>query len=219
MKKILAALIFAIVLTLPAFCAEFLPKYKSSITDYGIGIYFGDGKATVYAEPDDKSNVVAKLSWDTEKVKINGEETIPKNVFGVFLPENALSGFIALDELGTEYTKIVYDTAKGLSGWIKNAPDNKVFYWRQLFYKYGKTRGLYIFADINKDDRVLHLAPEEDAEVSYTFIYPKYIRLQLIKGNWALLKVVDYDNEQKVGWFKWRNPDGTLNLFPLFNGF
>ena len=73
-----------------------------------------------------------------------------------------------------------------------------------------------MFADVRKDERLLRLAPDEDSEVSYEFIYPKYIRLQLIKGNWALIKVVDYDNEQKVGWFKWRNPDGTLNLFPEF---
>ena len=124
--------------------------------------------------------------------------------------------FIAIDEEKNEYTKVIYDTSNGLSGWIKNPPDSKAFYWRQLFYKYGKYKGIYLFANVKENDKVLRLSPEDDADISYSFIYPKYIRLQLIKGNWALLKVLDYDNEQKVGWFKWRNQDGTLNAFPCF---
>ena len=205
-------------LVFPAFCTDYLPKYASSIRDFGIGIYFGDGQAVVYAEPDENSEILAKMSWDTDKVWINDRITEPKNVFGVFVPENALSGFIALDEQGTEYTKIIYDNQKGLEGWIKNAPDTRVFYWRQLFYKYGKTKGLYVFSNISKDMRILKLAPEDDSEESSRFVYPQYIRLQLIKGNWALLKVVDYDNEQKVGWFRWRNSDGVLNMYPDFKG-
>ena len=219
MKKIIVALFSVLIFSMSAFCIEFMPKYKDSIKDFGIGLYFGEGKAVVYAQPDDKSEVLARLSWNEQRVNIDNETVQPKEVFGVFLPDNALSGFIALDEQGTEYTKIVYNQNKGLSGWIKNTPGSKVFYWRQLFYKYGKTRGLYIFADIPKDDRFLKLAPQDDSDISYEFVYPKYIRLQLIKGNWALLKVVDYDNDQKIGWFKWRNSDGTLNMYPKFNGF
>lgn len=219
MKKIILTLFLLFALSLPAFCVEFMPKYKDSLQNFGIGLYFGEGNATVFQEPDENSPIVAELSWDIEEVRIDGETTQPKNVFGVFLPEHALSGFIATDEIGTEYTKIIYDSENNLEGWIKNAPDNKVFYWRQLFYKYGKTKGLYIFADTPKNDRTLRLAPEDDSDISHVFVYPKFIRLQLVKGNWALLKIVDYDNEQKVGWFKWRNTDGTLNMYPLFNGF
>lgn len=203
---------------MPCFSAEFLPKYNDNIVNYGIGLYFGEGSAIVYEEPDEKSHVVAKLYWDADKVQINDRILAPKNVFAVFLPKNALSGFIALDEQNENYTQIIYDNSKGLTGWIKNAPDTRVFYWRQLFYKYGKTKGLYLFANIPKDERYLKLSPNEDSDISYEFIYPKYIRLQLIKGNWALLKVVEYNDEQKVGWFKWRNSDGTLNMFPQFDG-
>jgi len=218
MKKIILTLILLLILILPAFAVDFLPRYKNNIKNFGIGLYFGEGVATVYKAPDDKSQVVAKLNWNTEKVSINNKVYQPKEIFAVFLPQNALSGFIALDEQGSEYTEIIYNNLSGAKGWIKNAPDTKVFYWRQLFYKYGKTKGLYMFADIPKDNRVLMLSPEENSTVSYQFVAPKFIKLQLIKGNWALIKVVDYDNEQKVGWFKWRNPDGTLNLFPQFNG-
>jgi len=218
MKKMILIFIAMFILAIPCFAIDYVPKYNDAIKNYGIGLYFGDGVAVVYSEPNDKSEIVAKLTWDTEEVKINDKIISPKNVFAVFLPDNAISAFIALDEQDNEYTKIVYDNVNGLSGWIKNAPDAKVFYWRQLFYSYGKTKGLYIFANIIKDQRILRLAPDVESEVSYMFIYPKHIRLQLIKGNWALLKIVDYDNEQKVGWYQWRNSDGTLNMFPLFNG-
>ena len=218
MKKIIAVIILSFLFITPGFGVDFLPKYNNSINNYGIGLYFGNGDATLYKEADDKSPVVAKLSWDTQSVSVNGIKTEPKNVFGVFLPDNALSGFIVLDEEGSNYTKVIYDNKKGLSGWIKNAPNTKVFYWRQLFYKYGKSKGLYIFANIPKDERNLRLSPEDFADISYSFIYPKYIKIQLINGNWALIKLVDYDNEQKVGWFRWRNSDGSLNMYPLFNG-
>ena len=216
MKKIILTILSVFIFNFSTMAAEYLPKYKTSMLEYGIGLYFGEGTATVYAEPNDKSKILANLKWDADYVDINGTKVEPKNVFAVFSPQKSLSGFIALDEIGTEYTKIIYDNSKQLSGWIKNSPENKVFYWRQLFYRYGKTRGLYMFADTLKTEKLLRVSPDEDSEISYEFIYPKYIRLQLIKGNWALVKVVDYDNEQKVGWFRWRNSDGTLNLFPEF---
>ena len=216
MRKIILALFLIITLAFPAFCVEYIPKYKGNIPNYGIGLYFGTGKATVYEAPDVNSPIVAELSWDSETAKINNESTSPKNIFAVFLPKKALSAFIVVDEQGTEFTKIIYNTPQQLTGWIKNEEQNKAFYWRQLFYKYGKTKGLNLFLNTPKEEKILRLTPEELGETSYTFVFPKYIRLQLIKGNWALLKVVDYDSEQKVGWFKWRNEDGTLNMFPQF---
>ncbi len=216
MRRIILTLLAMLTFATPVFCAEFLPKYRNSFQNYGIGIYFGEGKITVYEEPSTTSKVLATVDWNKDYAFINNVQTKPQNVFIVFLPDNALAGFVAVDEEGAEFTKIVYDAQKQLTGWIKNTPENKPFYWRQLFYKYGRSKGLYFFSDTPKDEKSLKMAPEDTSEISYNFIYPKYIRLQLIKGNWALLKVVDYDDEQKVGWFQWRNPDGTLNMFPQF---
>lgn len=217
MRRIIFTFLIFIFLALPAFSAQYMPKYLGNLPNCGIGLYFGTGKATVYEAPDTNSPVIANIHWDTENVYINNEKFEPKNIFAVFLPQKALSAFIAVDEQGEEYTKIIYNNSKQLTGWIKNDENAKAFYWRQLFYRYGKTNGLYLFADFPKDKKNLMLTPEEDANVSYQFIYPKYIRLQLIKGNWALIKVVDYDDEQKIGWFQWRNSNGSLNLFPQFN--
>ena len=217
MKKLILSIIFVLCLMLPAFSVDFMPKYNDSIKDYGIGLYFGEGEVTVYEEPNDKSQVIADIHWDAEHVFINDTAYDPRYIFGIFLPKKALAGFIALDEDG-DYTKIIYDNSRGLSGWIKNAPETKAYNWRQLFYKYGKTKGIYLFANTPKDNKILKVSPDDDAETSSTFVYQKFIRLQIIKGNWALVKVLDYDDEEKIGWFRWRNPDGTLNMYPNFRG-
>jgi len=214
MKKIILTLIAFVVCMAQCLAVTFIPKYTDDIKSYGIGLFFGKGTAVVYERPTESSQVVANLSWNQNKVSIDGVPTEPKNVFAVFIPEKSLSGFIATDEQD-DYTEIIYSRDKNLSGWVKN-DGNRAFYWRQLFYKYGKTNGVYVFANYPKDKRILMLAPDVSSEVSQTFVYPKHITLQLIKGNWALVKVVDYDDEQKVGWFKWRNQTGTLNMFPQF---
>ena len=46
---IFLGLLFSILIILPAFCVDFMPKYKDSIKNYGIGLYFGEGDAVVYA--------------------------------------------------------------------------------------------------------------------------------------------------------------------------
>jgi len=217
MKRLILSIIFVLCIMLPAFSIDFMPKYNDNIKNYGIGLYFGEGEVKVYEEPNDKSALVANIHWDDEHVLINDTAYDPRCVFGLFLPKKELAGFIAVDE-DNGYTKIIYDSSRGLSGWIKNAPDTKAYYWKQLFYKYGKTKGVYLFANTPKDSKILRVSPDDDAETSATFLYQKFIRLQIIKGNWALLKVVDYDDEEKVGWFRWRNPDGTLNMYPNFRG-
>ena len=71
MRKIILSLIFLLFITLPALAVDYMPKYNSDIKNYGIGLYFGEGKATLYAQPDDKSHVIAKLAWDADYVYIN----------------------------------------------------------------------------------------------------------------------------------------------------
>lgn len=217
-KKITLLILLFFMLLTPAFAKnkEFMPKYHGSLQNFGIGLYFGNGNVTIYSAPDEKSKVLTKLTWDENYVYENNKEIEPVEVFAVFVPRKGLSAFIAVDETENKYTQIIYDLKNGKIGWIKNNENEKAYYWRQLFYRYGKSTGLCFFKDIPKEARILRLAPDEFSEISYEFVHPKYVRLQLIKGNWALLKVVDYDEEQKVGWFQWRNPDGTLNMMPDF---
>ena len=52
--------------------------------------------------------------------------------------------------------------------------------------------------------------------IDFEAVSDEQVVYELLPEGLTLLKVVDYDNEQKVGWFKWRNSDGTLNMQPDF---
>ena len=120
MPRLILSILLTLLFAFPALCVEFVPKYKENIPNYGIGLYFGTGKTTVYEAPNTNSKILAELSWNSESVKINDNITTPKNVFAVFIPRKSLSGFIVVDEQGTEFTKIIYDNKNQLEGWIKN---------------------------------------------------------------------------------------------------
>lgn len=216
MRKIFYFIILVLALVIPfqgVFATEYSPKYHDSIKNYGIGLYFATGAVTIYEQPDETSNVLEKMNWDNKNVYTLAGSKKPQNVFALFSPKKGMAGFIAIDEEGTSYTKIIYNIPGNLSGWIKNDKDCRVFYWGELFQKFGSTKGVYFFADTKKDDKILRLTPQEDGDISYEFLYPKAVRVQLVRGNWVLLRVGEYDGSQKIGWFKWRNSDGTLNMF------
>ena len=44
--------------------------------------------------------------------------------------------------------------------------------------------------------------------------YPRFVTFTVIRGNWLLATVNDRTKQPKVGWFNWRNDNGTLNMFP-----
>ncbi|MDD3594357.1 MAG: hypothetical protein PHX18_07000 [Candidatus Gastranaerophilales bacterium] len=216
MRKFIYFIILILAVMIPMrslFAVEYTPKYHNNIKNYGIGLYFATGAVTIYEQPDEKSRVLEKMNWDNKSVYTLAGTQKPQNVFAVFSPKKGMAGFIALDEEETSYTKIIYNGQSNLSGWIKNDPDCRVFYWGELFQKFGSARGLYFFADTRKEDRILRLTPQEDGAISYEFLYPKAVKAQLVRGNWVLLRVGEYDGTQKIGWFKWRNADGTLNMF------
>ena len=42
---------------------------------------------------------------------------------------------------------------------------------------------------------------------------PKYISPWLVRGNWVLVKVHDFNNQFKTGWFEYRGSNGKLKMF------
>ena len=62
----------------------------------------------------------------------------------------------------------------------------------------------------------LHSAPAETSQELGGFDVVKYIKLTIIRGNWALVSVIDMANVPKTGFVKWRNADGQLYMFPCF---
>ena len=44
--------------------------------------------------------------------------------------------------------------------------------------------------------------------------YPQKIKLTALRGNWALVSVLDMDKTPKTGFLKWRSADGEIYAFP-----
>jgi hypothetical protein len=73
-----------------------------------------------------------------------------------------------------------------------------------------------MFNDLTNDKKVLYSKNSTNSQVLEQLTYPKYISFTMIYGNWLLATVNDMSKQAKVGWFNWRNDDGTLNMFPNF---
>ena len=71
-----------------------------------------------------------------------------------------------------------------------------------------------IFLRDDEDLEVLRAKPEDLGQIVSKLNYIKQIKLTVIRGNWALVSVMDIDKELKTGYMKWRDTDGTIYAFP-----
>ena len=83
-----------------------------------------------------------------------------------------------------------------------------------MFYRYGKKYGLRFFNDLTPEEKVLYAKEDLSSRVLEQINYPKFVNFTVIRGNWMLASINDNAKQTKIGWFKWRNDDGTLNMFP-----
>ena len=67
-----------------------------------------------------------------------------------------------------------------------------------------------------KSKKNLYAKEDTSSQVLAELTYPKYINFTVIRGNWMLASVQDISKQPKIGWYNWRNEDGTLNMFPNF---
>ncbi len=55
---------------------------------------------------------------------------------------------------------------------------------------------------------------DDGARTISTINQPKKINLNIIRGNWALVSVMDLDRTPKTGYVRWRSEDGVRYFFP-----
>ena len=83
-----------------------------------------------------------------------------------------------------------------------------------IYNTYGKKYGLKILKDAPENTYTLHSDTDDSSQAVAHINHPQFIKLNVLRGNWALVSVVDLDKIPKTGYIRWRSDDGVKYLFP-----
>ena len=205
MKKVF--LIIAMFLMLPVF-ADVMPYYMESIPKEAIGMYQTGDSITIFSHPEANSEVIKKFDFSYKP------ETMPDSVFALLLNNKKL-GFLYVSDIGDEgWVEVIYNKQSGARGWVKTEDRLQFMPWLSFYNMYGRKYGLRLLKDTPDEIEVLHAKSEDLSQNVGKLRYVKQIRLTVIRGNWALVSVVDIDQSPKTGYMRWRSNDGVIYAFP-----
>ena len=205
MKKIL--IIMCMFFVLPVM-ADTMPFYVESIPRDVIGMYQTGDSVKIYSHPEANSEIVKEIKFSYEP------EEMPDNVFAVLINEKKL-GFLYVSDVGDEgWVEVIYNRKTGAKGWVLTEDKLQFLPWLNFYNLYGRKYGLRFMKDSPDDLEILKAKSEDLSQTVSTLRYVKQIRLTAIRGNWALVSVVDVDRTPKMGYLRWRGDDGTIYAFP-----
>ena len=205
MKKFL--IILCLFFMMPVL-SDTMPFYMNLIPKNAIGMYQTGENITLYSHPEANSAVIKKLDFSYDP------NTMPDNVFAVLLNEKKL-GFLYVSDIGDDgWVEVIYDKITGAKGWVQTEDRFQFLPWLSFYNMYGRKYGLRILKDAPDEIETLHAKSEDLSQNVATLRFVKQIKLTVIRGNWALVSVVDIDKTPKTGYMKWRGTDGTIYAFP-----
>lgn len=205
MKKIL--LIICMFFMLPVF-ADNMPFYVDTIPKDAIGMFQIGDNITIYSHPEANSKVVKKMDFSYNP------ETMPDNTFALLINEKKL-GFLYVSDIGDDgWVEVIYNRMNNSRGWVQTEDRFQFMPWLSFYNMYGRKYGLRLMKDAPEDVENLHSKSEDLSQNVSKLRYVKQIRLTAIRGNWALVSVVDIDKTPKTGYLRWRSDDGKIYAFP-----
>ncbi len=190
---------------------DVIPVRPALNTVNTIGLYQVGDDVRIYKEPSEDSQVLYRVRW-------NNDEFFPEEIgfekfFTVFLEKKSLA-LVSVVDYTDEWIEVVYDSSKGLTGWIKRDDPYKFMTWINFYNTYGKKYGLVLLKSTPEFCKDIKATTEDSAKTISTMNYPKKINLNVIRGNWALVSVMDLDKTPKTGYVRWRSDDGVRYFFP-----
>lgn len=212
MKKTfwLFAFLFSFILPVKA---DVMPYYVTSINSNSIGVYQASSNIKIYKEPNENSQVLLNVSWDSKN--FNCSEVSASNLFVVFLPKKTLAFLTVIDENDNEdWVEISYNQSGLKTGWVKKDDEFRFMSWRTFFNLYGRKYGLYYMKDAPESTKIIYGSTVDNAKQIAKITFPQSVKLTTVSGNWLLIMALDVDHTQKIGWIKWRNLSGEIYLFP-----
>ena len=196
MKKFLLILAILLLMPVKGFCENVVPQYVSIEHTNTLGLYQAPSEIVLYKEPYQSSNIVHSISWIGDK--IFPESVKANDLFIVFLPQKNL-GFLAVTDETDEWVQVIYNNS---TSWI-------------MFYNmYGKKYGLNLLKEAPAEAKDLHTSTDDKSQIVGTINMPQKINLNVMRGNWALVSVMDIDRTPKTGYVRWRSDNGVKYYFP-----
>lgn len=206
MKRFL--IIFCMMFVLPVF-ADTQPYYMNHIPKSAIGLYQTDDSITIYEEPNKDSKVVRTIDFSYK------DDTMPDGIFALLINEKKL-GFLYVSDIGDDnWVEVIYNKNKGEKGWVQTEDRFQFLPWISFYNMYGRKYGLRMLKDTPDEIEVLRAKSDDLAQCVWKLNnYVKQIKVTAIRGNWALVSVLDLDKTLKTGYLKWRGSDGSIYAFP-----
>ena len=212
MKKFF--LMIAIMLLTPVYglCYEnVVPHYVSVEHTNTYGVYQAPSEIVLYKEPTETSNIVHSISWIGEK--IFPESVKADDLFVVFIPSKNL-GLLAVTDETEDWVQVIYNNSTGAKGWIKKDDPYRFMSWIMFYNMYGKKYGLMLLKEAPAEAKDLHTSTDDKSQIVGTINMPQKINLNVMRGNCALVSVMDIDKVPKTGYVKWRSDNGVKYYFP-----
>ena len=211
MKKFLLILAILLLMPVKGFCENVVPQYVSIEHTNTIGLYQAPSEIVLYKEPYQSSNIVHSISWIGDK--IFPESVKANDLFIVFLPQKNL-GFLAVTDETDEWVQVIYNNSTGAKGWIKKDDPYRFMSWIMFYNMYGKKYGLNLLKEAPPEAKDLHTSTDDKSQIVGTINMPQKIILNVMRGNWALVSVMDIDRTPKTGYVRWRSDNGVKYYFP-----
>lgn len=211
MKKFLLILAILLLMPVKGFCENVVPQYVSIEHTNTLGLYQAPSEIVLYKEPYQSSNIVHSISWIGDK--IFPESVKANDLFIVFLPQKNL-GFLAVTDETDEWVQVIYNNSTGAKGWIKKDDPYRFMSWIMFYNMYGKKYGLNLLKEAPAEAKDLHTSTDDKSQIVGTINMPQKINLNVMRGNWALVSVMDIDRTPKTGYVRWRSDNGVKYYFP-----
>jgi len=194
-------------------CAKDIIPTKPALNSIRtVGVYQVGDDITIYQEPDESSMILYRIRWD--KNEFFPETIGAQNFFSIFIAKKDLA-LVNVTDITEDWVEIVYDNSTGKTGWIKKDDPYKFMTWINFYNAYGKKYGLAMLKGTPESYKIIKGSPEDDSKNISTLNMPQQIKLVVIRGNWALVSVLDMDKTPKTGYIRWRSDDGVRYFFPV----
>lgn len=211
MKKALILILIYILINLGANAKDIIPTQPEIDNVRTVGMYQVKDDITIYKFPDEESQILYRVRWNSEE--FFPESIGASNFFELFLAKKELA-FVNVVDIADGWVEIVYNNSTGETGWIKEDDPYKFMTWINFYNTYGKKYGLNLLKGAPANSKYMKSSPDDIAQTVSTMNVPQKIHLNMIKGNWALVSVMDLDKTPKTGYIRWRSDNGVRYYFP-----